>query len=356
MDKVDAAYVTLALVPGIGHARLRSLLARFETADEILGARLSELRAVPGMTRAAASAVVNARLTEGERAIARAEELGGTALVPTDRRFPSFLREISDPPPLLFVTGTLDYLNRPGIAIIGTRDHTSYGAQVCRKLSTGAARAGLNVVSGMARGIDAIAHEGALDAGGVTVGVLGNGLGVVYPAANRKLYERVSAEGCLVTEFPPGERPNAGSFPRRNRLISGLCKVTLVIEAGVKSGALITADCALNQGREVVAVPGPITSKVSVGCNRLIQMGAKPVLSVADVLEEFGLEVSPIAPLPNLPDDERIVYDALDSGPLHIDDLVKVVQTATAQLLSAVTSLEVRGLITQQPGKMFVRT
>ena len=156
------------------------------------------------------------------------------------------------------------------------------------------ARAGAVVVSGMARGLDAVAHQAALDAGGATVGVLGNGFGVIYPAANRPLYERVAAHGCLLTELPPGERPRVSTFPRRNRIIAGLAGVTVVVEAAVGSGALITADCALDQGRSVLAVPGPITSPTSTGCNKLIQQGAKPALSVADVLEELGL-VAPAA-------------------------------------------------------------
>src|SRR5438132_13850592 len=166
---------------------------------------------------------------------------------------------------------------------------TLFRSTAARILAEGVAQAGVVIVSGMARGIDAIAHAAALDAGGASLGVLGNGFGVVYPAANRPLYERMIAHGCLVTELPPGERPHAHTFPRRNRLISGLAGVTVVVEAAAGSGALITADCALDQGRAVLAVPGPITSPTSLGCNRLIQQGAKPALSVADILEELGV-------------------------------------------------------------------
>ena len=178
-----------------------------------------------------------------------------------------------------------DVFARAAVGIVGSRDHTSYGAEAARLLAAGVASAGAVVVSGMARGIDAIAHAAALDAGGNSVGILGNGFGVIYPAANRVLYERMVARGCLITELPPGERPHAGAFPRRNRLISGLAGVTVVVEAAPTSGALITADCALDQGRVALAVPGPITSPTSIGCNKLIQQGAKPVLTPGDILE-----------------------------------------------------------------------
>ena len=208
-------------------------------------------------------------------AVEHVERLGGSVLVPDDPDYPSSLRHIADPPPVLFVLGDLSLLERParrGRRAAGTTPPTA--AKWRAAVAWAAAAAGLVVVSGMARGLDAVAHDAALDAGGATIGVLGNGLGVVYPAANRRLYERVAERGYCSREFPPGERPTAGSFPRRNRLISGLARVTVVVEAAVGSGALITAGAALEQGREVMAVPGTITSAVSVGANRLIRDGA----------------------------------------------------------------------------------
>jgi DNA processing protein len=210
----------------------------------------------------------------------------------------------------------------------------------------------------MARGLDAAAHSAALDAGGGTIGVLGNGLGIIYPTANRALYQRVRRHGCLVTEFPPGERPNAGSFPRRNRLISGLARVTLVVEARERSGALITAGAALEQGRDVLAVPGPITSPVSVGCNRLIQHGAKPALGLRDVLEEYGISLPdvPSAALPtDLTADERRVLDGLAGGPEQVDEVASRLAQPAAETLALLTSLEIRGLVEQEPGKVFRR-
>lgn len=356
MKQADVAYVTLALVPGIGRARLGMLLATFESADAVLGASQRDLEAVPGISRAAATAIRDADLRSGEKVRNRAEKLGASVLVPSAAKFPSALRDIPDAPTLLFALGNLDLLQAEAVGIVGSRSHTRYGGVVCRLFAGGLARAGLVVVSGMARGLDRVAHECALEQGGATVGVLGNGLGVVYPAANRALYERVAHDGCLLTEYPPGERPHAGSFPRRNRLISGLSRVTIVVEAREKSGALITADCALAQGKEVLAVPGPITSPLSVGCNRLIQLGAKPAIGLRDVLEEFGQTVgdAPAVFLPsNLTEDEREVLDVLSLGVELVDDVAARSGRAVAHSLAVLTSLEIRGLVTQEPGKLF---
>lgn len=357
MTGPDAAYVALALVPGIGHRRLRSLLSRFPDAAAVLAATPAELEDVPGVSRAGATAVLGADPAKAERLLARTRELGGVVLAPDDEGFPPVLRDIPDPPTLLFAAGRLDLGQGPAIAIVGSRTHTRYGADVCRHLAGGAARAGLTVVSGMARGIDALAHSAALDVGGGTVGILGNGLGVIYPSANRALYERVRAGGLFLTEFPPGERPNAGSFQRRNRLISGLARVTLVIEAREKSGALITVDCALAQGREVLAVPGPITSPTSVGCNRLIQSGAKPVLGLRDVLEEYGVGL-PSSPRPaeaaHLSDLERAALAALGAEPRHADEIAESLKLGTPDTLAALTALELHGLAAALPGKRFI--
>ena len=229
-----------------------------------------------------------------------------------------------------------------------------------------AARVGLVVVSGMARGLDAVAHRAALDAGGTTIGVLGNGLGVVYPAANRVLYDAVANRGLLLTEFPPGERPHAGSFPRRNRLISGLARVTLVVEAALGSGALITAGTALDQGREVMAVPGPITSALSTGCNRLLRDGATPYLEPADLAQlypdiSFPSELpadttSGPRPLPDaLTKAERSVAELLGPEPMPLDSLVERVGRPVGQLLALLCSLEVQGVVEQGAGRMFRR-
>lgn len=356
MNQSDAAYITLALVPGIGRARLDMLLATFGYAESVLAASQKALEDVPGISRAAATAIKLAKLESGKKVLDRASDLGAEVLLPASDVFPRSLVEIPDAPILLFALGNLELLKLPGVAIVGSRSHTRYGSGACRLFAGGVARAGLVVVSGMARGLDRVAHETALEHGGGTVGVLGNGLGVVYPAANSALYERVAKEGCLLTEFPPGERPHAGSFPRRNRLISGLSRLTLVVEARERSGALITADCALAQGKEVLAVPGPITSPLSLGCNRLVQMGAKPALGIRDILEEFGRTVgnAPAVRIPaDLTGDERKILDIAGLGIDQIDDIATRFGRPVNEALAILTSLEIRGLISQEPGKVF---
>jgi DNA processing protein len=354
----DPAYLTLALVPGIGPGRLDQLLRAFPSAAAVLDAPYGDLLQVGGITRACATAITHADRALAERVVARIAELDGRVLTPGEAGFPTALRDIPDAPTLLFAAGRLELLETPCVAIVGSRSHTRYGGEVCRHFASGLARRGLTVVSGMARGLDAAAHSAALDAGGGTIGVLGNGLGIIYPTANRALYQRVRRHGCLVTEFPPGERPNAGSFPRRNRLISGLARVTLVVEARERSGALITAGAALEQGRDVLAVPGPITSPVSVGCNRLIQHGAKPALGLRDVLEEYGISLPdvPSAALPtDLTADERRVLDGLAGGPEQVDEVASRLAQPAAETLALLTSLEIRGLVEQEPGKVFRR-
>jgi DNA processing protein len=365
--ELDLAYLALASVPGIGPRRLRSLIDGFGTAEAVLSSELSALLKIPGVSRAAASAIKNASVADADRNVRRAQELGAVVLIPqflsrgirserscTTERFPGLLEKIPNPPTVLYAQGDLDLLNRPTVAVVGARDHTSYGRSVCESLVGDLASAGLVIASGMARGIDALAHSAALERGGKTLGVLGNGLGVVYPAANRNLYDDVARRGCLLTEFPPGERPTAGSFPRRNRLISGLSRVTLVVEAKTRSGALITADCALDQGREVMAVPGPISSPYSEGCNRLIGMGAKPALTAYDVLEEYGVqgkggEGSNIRENSNDPP----LVKALRTGPSHVDQLALELNATVSQTLTELTTLEIDGRVAQEPGKIF---
>lgn len=352
----DAAYVALALTPGIGRARLHALLAAFGSAPAAIDAPAAALKEVAGMTLAAASAVRACRVEDGEKVLARVADAGAVALAPEDPGFPRRLREIPDAPVLLFARGRLPLLQTPAVAIVGSRGHSRYGAEAARFFAAGCVRTGLVVVSGMARGVDAIAHEAALEADGGTVGVLGNGLGVVYPSANARLYEAVGARGCLLTEFPPGERPNAGSFTRRNRLISGLARLVLVVEAGERSGALVTAGCAVEQGRDVLAVPGSIFSAVSKGCNRLIQQGAKPALGIRDIVEEFGIALpgAPGAALPSgLSSDERRVIDLIGSAELHVDQIADGLAVPAADALALLTSLEIRGILSQHPGKLF---
>lgn len=366
------AYLTLALLPGIGAARLGALLARFETPARVLAAPTERLAAVPGISQAAAGAVSTADLRRARAALGALERLGGRLLLPDGLDFPAALRTIPDPPVHLFAQGDLSLLGRPAVAIVGSRDHSLYGAEVCRAVARAAARAGLVVVSGMARGLDAAAHAGALEGGGrrdaagpdggdpgATIGVLGNGLGVIYPAANRALYEQVSRSGLLLTEFPPGERPTVGSFPRRNRLISGLARVVVVVEAAVTSGALQTVTCALEQGREVLAVPGQITSPVSAGTNRLIRDGAGPLLDLDDLLAHYPeITRREAAPTPRLRGGggaalEGQLVKALWSGPRRVEELVEASGAPVGAALDALSVLELDGRVRQEPGGLY---
>lgn len=352
-----AAHLTLSLLPGIGAMRLEALVARFGSAAATLAAPFPRLVEVPGISAAAATTIASADPEAGRRALADLERLGGRLLLPGDSSFPGSLRTIPDPPSHLFAMGNLSLLERPIVAIVGSRDHTAYGEEVCRSLARSVAEAGLVVVSGMARGLDAVAHAGALDGHGGTIGVLGNGFGVIYPAANRELYERVASLGLLVTEFPPGERPHPGSFPRRNRLISGLARVVVVVEAALQSGALQTVTCALEQGRDVLAVPGPITSPVSAGTNRLIRDGAAPLLELPDLQPHFH-ELTPVAagagaPGSSLPVLERRLVQRLTTGPRRLDELVEAGAAPAAATLDALASLELGGRVVLEAGGLY---
>ena len=363
-DAEVVATLALSLVPGIGSQRLRALISAFGSARAALDAPQSRLAAVFGVSHAAATAITEARREDGVRVRERLAELGARVLLAGEADFPAPLEEIPDPPAVLYVWGDLSLLSRPGVAMVGSRDHTAYGAEAAQLLAGAVAQHAV-VVSGMARGIDALVHTAALDAGGGSIGVLGNGFGVIYPAANRALYERMVAHGCLVTEHPPGERPHAGSFPRRNRLISGLARAVVVIEAKAGSGAIVTADLGIEQGRPVLAVPGPITSRTSVGCNTLIQQGAKVALCAADILEEAGLPCglrefgaalstpAPRVPPLDLTGLQLTLWNRMTTEPQHVDALVGAAQTRPAEVLGALTELELRGLVRQGPGMVF---
>jgi DNA processing protein len=364
MDQQRLAYLALTQVPGMGPARLDQLLTACHTPLGAHSAPFAFLRDLPGIGRACATAIKETPLDVGRELVERAERLGARVLVPGDDDFPAALRTIPAPPPVLFAQGQLEALDPPAIAIVGSRDHSRYGATVAASVAAEAARAGLVVVSGMARGLDAVAHTAALEAGGTTIGVLGNGLGVIYPAANRALYQRVAADGLLLSEFPPGERPHAGSFPRRNRLISGLARVTLVVEAAVGSGALITADTAADQGRDVVAVPGPITSAQSVGCNRLVRDGATPYLEPADLAPFYPeatfrppeCQAGGTTPLPaTLSPLERQVAASVGPGGSDLDSIVGRSGQPVGRVLATLCALELQGVVAQAPGRVFRR-
>jgi DNA processing protein len=338
------AYLALAITPGIGARKMAELLASSPTIHA----------AVPAG---------GASLAAAARVLQQCDRAGATVLVPPDAAFPARLRSIPGAPLCLFVRGDLSLVTRPCVAIVGSRDHTTYGRDAARMMAAAAASAGVVVVSGMARGLDAVAHHAVLDAGGTTIGVLGNGLGVIYPAQNRVLYERVERDGLLLTEHVPGERPHAGAFQRRNRLISGLADVLVVIEAAKGSGTMGTVAAALEQGRDVMAVPGPITSPTSAGTNQLLRDGAEPLLHPDDLVAKFTklparavAEAGPVDPPPcTLSAEEAQVFSALTAAPRHVDELALATGLPVGTLLGVLCGLELGGLAEQQSGSLFRR-
>jgi len=355
------AYLTLALIPGLGARRLAALLSQYGSAARILDATLADLLAVPGMSRAAASAIRRPPRAEAERLSAHATARGQQTLVPCDPGYPPALRSIPDPPVVLFAVGDVAVFERPAVAIVGSREHSRYGAEIAALLARTAAEAGIPVISGMARGLDAIAQAAALDAGGASVGVLGSGADVVYPVENRALFRRMRTGGLLLTEHPPGERPSRGAFPRRNRLISGLAKALVVIEAAEASGTLVTVSCALEQGREVLVVPGPINSATSQGTNRLLRDGATPLLAPADLLAAFGAPPPVAAPAAFQPPQctlaphEAGVLAVLCADPRHIDEVALAAGLPVGLVLGTLLGLELGGLVEQLPGDRYRR-
>ena len=279
------------MVPGVGPTRLALLMDRFGSPDRIMGASAHELESVPQLGRMIAERLAEARRApardRAERAIEILARADGVAITPGDHAFPDSFRRLADRPYLLFACGDLALMAEPGLGVVGTRNPSEYGRRTASRLSSSLARAGLTIVSGMAKGIDAAAHTAALDANAPTVGVLGHGIDQVYPAANRELFARVREHGLLITELLPGEEPRAQNFPRRNRLIASLSLGVLIVEMGLKSGAQHTVTYALEQGKEVFAVPGPIGAAMSEGTNQLIKEGAAVVTSPEDVLEEL---------------------------------------------------------------------
>jgi len=281
-----------------------------------------------------------------------------------DPDYPPLLATIPDPPPLLFLRGRPPVAGQPAVALVGTRRSSPYGNLVAEDLAKGLATAGVAVVSGLAAGIDAAAHCGALRAGGATVAVLGTGIDKPYPAQNQALYQRMVAEGGVLSEFPPGTAPRVWHFPMRNRIISGLCRAVVVVQAPGSSGALITARHALEQNREVLAVPGNITETRQAGCHELIRDGARLVRNVDDILEAIPGELAPLpgptakaqpVAAPVLDESEARVAAALGLAPLSIDDLIEQIGMATPEVQSALVTLELKLVARRLPGNRFVR-
>jgi DNA processing protein len=351
-------WLALRVVPGVGLVLYQRLLQKFASPAAVFQASPAELGSVKGITPALAKAIVSFRdWGQIEARISQVEAFGAEIVTQADPRFPKGLKEIPYPPPFLLVQGTLKPEDDRAVALVGTRAASYYGLKAGRRLARELAERGVTVVSGLARGIDTAAHQGALEGGGRTLAVLGCGLDVVYPPENRELYQRVTAQGALISEFPLGTPPEARNFPIRNRLISGLSLGVVVVEAGVKSGAGITVQYALDQGREVFAVPGPIDSPTSVGPHSLIQQGAKLVREVADILQELRTApaFAPVAAprsAPAILDDPLLPY--IGSDPVQLEELVQASHLPVPEVMSRLTILELQGLIKELPGKCYV--
>jgi DNA processing protein len=285
--------------------------------------------------------------------LAGLEQRGLRWLSRSAREFPAALAAIFDTPAGLFVRGrgAFAVLDRPSVAVVGARSCSAYGADVARMLGRELAAAGLVVVSGLARGVDGHAHRGALDAGGLTVAVLGCGVDRDYPAAHAELATRIAERGLVVSEYAPGVEPAPWRFPARNRIVAGLAQVTIVVEARERSGALITADLALEEGREVFAVPGEITSSLSAGSNRLLRNGAAPLTAVADVFETFGIEPETMpGARPELGETAALVLARLEAEPLPADALARTLELDPGALAAALTELELAGAVSERDG------
>jgi len=367
-DDEKRALIALNMVQGIGGKRVRRILSSFDSARAFLEAGPMAWKSVHGIGDAL-STQLSSVLSEdtARREMERAEDLDIDLVTFREPGYPSLLRRVHDHPVLLSVRGNQSIDVSRSLAIVGTRGCTYYGRKQAKRFATMLAYRGFTVVSGLARGIDTHAHRGTLQGGGDTIAVLGNGLGQVYPRENEELAGEVTESGALVSELPIDAPPEGRNFPQRNRIISGLSLGVLVVEAPGRSGALITTDLALEQNREVFALPGNVDSPKSEGCNRLIQQGAVPVMDVDDILEhlpryatedgaagrdhEGATEAKPGVEL----DDEReqIVYEQLSSEPQAIDEISGGLDLNSADVSSILTKLEMRGLAEQHPGKRF---
>jgi len=370
MSQADAetlrATLQLALLPGVGPGVYRSLMERFGSPQAALGAPWAQLCSVRGVGDVIAKRVASAHeLVDVDEELKRCQDHGIRIAPESSPDYPRALKNIHDPPVVLFLRGELQGRDELAVAIVGSRHATRYGVQQAERLAAGLALRGLTIVSGLARGIDAAAHRGALGSGGRTLAVLASGLANIYPPEHAELADQIVNSGALLSESPPAFEPLAGSFPRRNRLISGLSQGVLVVEASERSGALITARHAGEQGREVFAVPGPVTSRASRGCHRLIRDGAKLVESVDDVLEELGplpqparvdADTSVSHPIElSLNEQEQQVLRVMGADPLTMDEVIAQSGLPASRVLATISALERRRLIARISGNTIAR-
>lgn len=354
-------WIALNSVPNLGPRRIAAVYRQTGSVDSFFSGNISDLSDILQLKSDIIKAMLKALdLQRGIREKDQCQKKGIGIVTLQCAQYPRLLLETYDPPPVLYYLGTLPGQTRL-LGVVGSRKATRYGHAAAQRLIPGLCRAGLGIVSGLAMGIDAFAHQTCLKTDGYTIAVLGNGVDVYYPAQNKGLQrEIVEKGGCILSEFLPGTGPRPDHFPRRNRIISGLCQGLLIVEAGIKSGAMITVGFALEQGRDVFAVPGNIDSQQSSGTNHLIRMGAKPALTVTDILEEYGLDL----PLSSatvqtgcaLDKDEEAVFALLDEQGVTVDELCFLLGLPGGVMLSRLVALELKGLVRRLPGQKYVRS
>jgi len=340
---------------------MRNLLNSFNSPDEVLDAPIQKLMQIQGIDKKIAVNIKNGINQEFiNKQLDQLNKNKIDILSYWDKNYPERLKKIYDPPAFLFIKGSIIPQDDLSIGIVGSRATSQYGKSVTEQFSSELADLKFTIISGMARGIDSVAHRAALKSGGRTIAVLGSGIDNIYPPENNKLLEQIVENGAVITEYPLGTYPDAGNFPKRNRIISGLSLGVLITEAGAKSGALITAFQALEQNREVFAVPGPINSGKSAGSNQLIKEGAKLVQGVQDIIRELENQIevrikTPVKKQPNLKGLDKVIYKLLQDEPQHVDNLAMKSGKSVPEVLTVLLTLELMGIVKQLSGKMFVQ-
>jgi len=363
MNERDA-YIALNMMEKVGPVGVRALVSALGTAAAIFEAGRESLMQVRGIGPDGAGAILDQRDSvdwEGEQE--RAAGAGVRIVAQIDAEYPRQLLEIHDPPLALYISGSIESRDAHSIAIVGTRHPTNYGLQCAERLAFQLASAGFTVVSGLAEGIDTVAHKSAIKAKGRTIAVIGSGLDCLYPVSNKDLAKEIAGHGAVISEFPFGRKPDKTTFPIRNRIVSGLSKGVVVVEAGLKSGALITVNQALEQGRAVFAVPGRIDSPASQGTHKLIKSGAKLVVDVEDVISEYEFLIPPGAgraagqsrPAPRLTNEEACLMGFLESGEQNVDGLIRMSGLAPSAVAAILIGLEMKKMIHMQPGRIVER-
>ena len=355
-------WLALSRIPGVGNVIYNRLIEKFHTPENVFQSTPDELKKVEGIRSKTIAAISNFKGNDwAKRELGQIEKLGITLLTLNDELYPRILKTIYDPPPILYLKGELQEGDSLSLAIVGSRSASAYGKDITMRLARSLTQRGFTIVSGLARGIDTAAHKGALKAGGRTLAVLGSGIDVIYPWENNTLAENIAQNGAVMSEFPFGTPPEAAHFPSRNRIISGLSLGTVIIEASFRSGSLITARLALEQGREVFAVPGNVDSPWSKGTNRLIKEGAKLIMDPEDIIEEVLPQYErpsrledrkPAEPIELTPESQKIL-DLIEANPVHIDTLIQKSGLPSGQVSSLLLDLELKSLVKQLSGKKF---